>query len=540
MAMLWQAAVETRDHEQIKTLVAQGIDVDRPLQDGRTALMLVAMTGDKPLVRVLVKAGANVNLKDNLGNSALVLAAHTEQISIYEYLDILSDPAERQRAAQIIASQPKEPTPQDQVNTLVVAAAQGDPEQVKSLLEEGVNINGVSNRLVNKGQTPLYAAVRNGHIVIVQKLLESGAEANCIVEKDDRWAGLERSCPKCDTVFTSAQDYGQCPNCAHKFYASAPFYDPKARTKILDDAIIDESQPGISSITVTPRTIQNYKSPARPEPAWHNYTPLMVAVRMGYAESVKLLIEAGATLEPRNSYERSVLHMAVEAGQHEIISHLLAGGAVTNRFEGGTEQERTPLMVAVANRDLHSIELLLDAGANVNARGQFGNCALFLAAEMHDEAIITRLRSAGADGDGLVAIALRAAAKTGDIDRVRDLLNQGVDPNSRDYHHNTALITAAHKGHTRVVQVLLEAGADPNLDDKSNTPLAAATYHGHTEVVKILIGYGADVNWSNWAYKRPLTVAQRNNYEKIVELLLAAGALPDPDEEDDDHDDWDE
>jgi ankyrin repeat protein len=62
---------------------------------------------------------------------------------------------------------------------------------------------------------------------------------------------------------------------------------------------------------------------------------------------------------------------------------------------------------------------------------------------------------------------LHKAAFAGDVERVKELLKKGADPNTKDKKGRTPLHAAAYKGHVEVVKLLLEHGADPNI--KINT-----------------------------------------------------------------------
>ncbi|MBO9998901.1 MAG: ankyrin repeat domain-containing protein [Cyanobacteria bacterium SID2] len=528
--------IESQNIDRVKALLQQGIEIDEPFEDGNTALTLAARLGNKPIVRLLVKAGANVNFRTEAGDTALLLAAKAGHRAVCEYLNILSEPSERDRAREILNRvEPPEPSPQEKINALVAAAKNGDLETVRSLIDRNVEIDGTSHEIVNKSQTALYVAARDGHLDIVRQLIEAGANLNCVVERDDRWAGLERNCPKCKTAFTSVQDYGKCPNCGHKFHASLADRDPNApesdpESDIFESAIVRESESGIRTTTISPKAIREHSSPPRPIAVWSYYTPLMAAVRTHQSDIARLLVEAGASLDSSNTYTRSPLHNAVETGQRELVQCFVNAGAVLDRFEGSMNEEKTPLMLAVERQDLETIEILLNAGANPNAKSQFGDTALTRAAEIGDRAIVERLQTAGASHDGLDIVELCMAAEQGEIDRLQRLLAAGVDPNQADFRRRTALMQAAYSGQVEAIRVLLEAGADVNGDDRRfYTPLMAATYYGHTEAVKWLVEAGADVNASG-ALGSALSIAQNYAYEDIVELLLAAGAVDEEDE----------
>ena len=125
-------------------------------------------------------------------------------------------------------------------------------------------------------------------------------------------------------------------------------------------------------------------------------------------------------------------------------------------------------------------------------------------------------------------------AISGNADRVRDLLAEGTDVDSLSSKDFTALYLAASRGHIEVVEVLLEAGADPNLPvgENNNTPLHASASQGHTEVMLRLIERGADVDAQTggheftWGMSRntPLHLAVLSRQIDSIQVLLEAGA----------------
>lgn len=93
------------------------------------------------------------------------------------------------------------------------------------------------------------------------------------------------------------------------------------------------------------------------------------------------------------------------------------------------------------------------------------------------------------------------AARGGDADAVRSLLEQGVDVNTKFRYEATALAFACDRGHVEVVRILLEHGADVNAKD---------TFYG-----AIPLG---------WAISPPSKPSDRRRHNQIVDLLLAKGA----------------
>jgi len=125
---------------------------------------------------------------------------------------------------------------------------------------------------------------------------------------------------------------------------------------------------------------------------------------------------------------------------------------------------------------------------------------------------------------------LRAAA-AGNVKRVRQLLDAGVDVNARLKEAN-ALIFASRYGHTRVVRLLLERGADPSTKSRTGKyagnsfplhALALAAEHGHLEIVRLLIRAGAEVNNSITYNEDALCAAAGGGHTEVVRELLAAG-----------------
>ena len=89
---------------------------------------------------------------------------------------------------------------------------------------------------------------------------------------------------------------------------------------------------------------------------------------------------------------------------------------------------------------------------------------------------------------------LRQAANQGDLSAVDEALAQGADVDARGEYGDTVLNLAAESGHHGVVARLLDAGADiENLGGADKTPLMNATFAGNVKVVELLLSRGARV-----------------------------------------------
>jgi outer membrane protein assembly factor BamB len=157
------------------------------------------------------------------------------------------------------------------------------------------------------------------------------------------------------------------------------------------------------------------------------------------------------------------------------------------------------------------------------------------------------------EGSGSATIDdLFAAARAGELDKVRWLIESGVPVDAGDRYDSTALIMAAGKGHLDVVRYLLDQGADPDHAEIffGSKPLHSALYEGHVDVAILLLERGANdradameialarglpelaraVVASGPLYEtRLVELRERDALEKpYVEILAAATSRPDP------------
>ena len=89
--------------------------------------------------------------------------------------------------------------------------------------------------------------------------------------------------------------------------------------------------------------------------------------------------------------------------------------------------------------------------------------------------------------------ALLDAAKKGNIEAVKQAIDDGADLNTKGRYGATPLQDAAFRGHQEIVELLIVEGANVK-SENGVTPLHTAALNGHKEVVELLIAAGADVN----------------------------------------------
>ena len=124
------------------------------------------------------------------------------------------------------------------------------------------------------------------------------------------------------------------------------------------------------------------------------------------------------------------------------------------------------------------------------------------------------------------------AAREGDLEAVRRLLDRGADVNEADDDGGTPLFIASMYGYKEVCKLLLERGA--NVDqakDTGETPLYRASREGYADICKLLLDRGANVNQANNRYPpreafedTPLIIATERNHINVCKVLLDRGA----------------
>jgi len=218
---------------------------------------------------------------------------------------------------------------------------------------------------------------------------------------------------------------------------------------------------------------------------------------------------------------------AAQAGDTADVQRLLAQGADINaRGPYGN----TPLMSAALTGHTDTLRLLLDKGANANAKGTTGRTALMEAAvEGYTEAVKILLEK-GADVNakdegGWTALFWAAFSQRRDVARV--LLEKGADANARNKYDDTPLIRAAYAGDTDTVKLLLEHKADVNAkDDTGRTALIEAARQGHVDAVRALLEKGADLKAKDREGETALSLAEKEKQAEVVALLKNPQAAP--------------
>lgn len=218
-----------------------------------------------------------------------------------------------------------------------------------------------------------------------------------------------------------------------------------------------------------------------------------------------------------DKYDKTLLHYAAENGNAEIMNVLLGRGADCNLKPKNTGD--TPLHVAATHE---CVQILIDAGADVNAEGGWGSVS-----PLHSEVIqknfksVKRLVRHGADvnkktnfmktNSPLHCVKSEKAAAF--------LIRKGADVHAKNRDGETPLHCAVREKNRKIAKTLLKNGGQEDInvqDEHGRTPLHDAL----PDNTKLLINYGADINICDTLYGTPLheSVLHRNT-EKAKKLL---------------------
>ena len=263
-------------------------------------------------------------------------------------------------------------------------------------------------------------------------------------------------------------------------------------------------------------------------------TALQWAAHWNDLEAVNLLLTSGADPKVANRYGATPLSEAASVGNAKMIEALIKAGADAKTLT--TADGETVLMTAARAGNVDAVKILLEHGADVNARENYkGQTALMWAAAERHPDIVKVLLEHGADWKvvsfdrptkmpklsaassvspiargGFTAFLF--AARQGDIESAKAMLDGGVDINQTDVDGATALVVSIMNKWYTFAKFLLDRGANPNLaDDKGRAALYAAVDMRNEdystlpnrkqddpmpslEIVKALLAHGANPN----------------------------------------------
>ena len=401
------------DAEAVEALIAQGADVNVPQGDGMTALHWAAERAEGALVRVLLAAGADVGVVTRIGDyTPLHLAGKAGSADAVE-------------ALLEAGSDPHAATATGAVTALHFAAGAGSADAIASLARRGADVD---VRESERGQTPLMFAAAGDRVDAVRALLALGA-------------------------------------------------DPALRTRVVD--IVDLAAVDREAGEARDQVLEAFRAEAEDPRAWRP-TPDQVraAVRAGHEVQASRTQAAADQEEPETAPDAfpgytglvgaqggmtALLH-AVREGHAETVLALIEAGADINGVTGG--DHTSPLLMAVINGHFDLAMTLLGRGADPRVASDAGATPLYGAINAY---WVPKSRYPQQQA--------YQQQQTTYLELMEALLEAGADPNAR---------LTRHLWYMSYTFDLLR------VDTQGATPFWRAAYGTDVEAMKLLVAYGAD------------------------------------------------
>ncbi|MBI4963550.1 MAG: ankyrin repeat domain-containing protein [Desulfomonile tiedjei] len=327
---------------------------------------------------------------------------------------------------------------------LFQACGEGDEKKVKRLLKK------VDPNSKVDGRSLIMVASQNGHTRIVEALLDSGANIND--ESQDRLPG-EWNHLKKPLIWAAEYGHGEVVHLLLKRGAAPNQIDANGNTA------------------------------------------LMYACKENHVDVVNTLISAGADVRQQNIKGRVAMYFAASHGHPRIIRTLLDYERQNGIDVNSRNIADGALILAAQGGHVEAMKILIQSGANINAKATDGTTALMLAAT---PAVIDLLVQNGA--------------------RVAEKNNKG----------RTALETAVtdifRSRHECVERLLRDRGTHDRKDDALILAAAFGNFKDSDKIVEMLLDAGADINVVTTKGEGLLELAASDCSLKVVELLLNRGA----------------
>jgi ankyrin repeat protein len=443
---LLHAAAEGGNDVYAEQLLASGLDVNQPGKQGHTPLLLAAIQGHAKTVTRLLQAGAKINDINDAKMTPLDVATYNGHLEVVQVLS----KADEQISQKLHSSN----------SPLFFAIQKNHIELVNFFIEIGCDINAVSGmserdlykevvnalrdtgantrRMTQRALSPLCVAIYMGHVEIVERLLQAGAEKS--INDDNGYVLLLLAIEK-------------------RHY--------KIITLLL-----------ASGVRINPTEEDRA-------------VPLHKAITQRSQSIVTMLLDAGADLNKKDYRYITPLYVAAKCGVTAIARQLIARGANINDL--CTEEDATPLHVAALEGHHKVVDLLLSAGAMIEATTRRGETPLFWAVK-------------GGKAPAIVKWLIAAKANTQLI----------------DYLGNTLLIQAARANNPHIFAILLKTdlGRNVNRANKTGiTPLHIAADKGNKLIVQQLLAAKVNKHASLASGETPIFFALNKKYKKIVDML---------------------
>ncbi len=369
-----------------------------------------------------------------------------------------------------------------------MAAAAGNENKVKNLINSGVSVNQIDIFFFN--WTPLHHAAYWGEISVVKLLIDKGANVDAKAKQGSTplMVALENGKTEVAKMLIEYNaDIEAVKNDGYSPLHAAVYY------------------PDIVEILVNEGLDVNVKTN-------QGDTPLDLANASGLTDSAIILRENGGVTSGNREID---IHDAAGKGDIEGVQQAINNGVDVNAVS--EEFPRTPLQYAVQSQVTDLVNLLIKAGAKVNTKDENGRTPLHLAAEGQNGDIVLVLLKNSANVNEPDNLGLTPLHMAPEVGITKLLIENGANVNARSVHGDTP--SDFYRGNTEVSKLLRENGGKTS-EELDGKPLPfEAIRDGNIEKVEKAIAEGANINGAVEGFL-PLNAAIIFQQVEIVKILL--------------------
>ena len=443
-------AARDGDFATVRTLLAKRANVNEPAKDGSTALLWAVYHSDIGMVRALVTADAYLNSTNRYGITPLLQASRTgDAPMIAELLKAGADVRKSVHpegetplmaasrtgnlpAVELLLKAGSDPSATDsyqKVTALMWAAEEGHVDVINALLAAGANPNTgahVSPLTKRKnadhatgGFTALMFAVRNGHENAVRALVKGGADLKATNGDGVTATSIAIVNDRFDLARTLL-DLGADPNDGALFFA-VDMHDATTDMRAHDGSRLRVDHPNqLTALDLVRVLLERGADPNKPFvgqihntslccDAEQNSSPFFRAAAASDVEALKLLIKHGAQLDwsPAEIKKKEGEAAGGRGGNGNVgktpaMMAMVGGRGAAFAAGPGFGRLIAPPYREPGSRDLgEAVQVLLDAGANPNAKSTDGATLLHQAVAARRTDMIRALAAAGAKLDAV-------------------------------------------------------------------------------------------------------------------------------------------